>query len=110
MDSKRVELETGGWAEVRRLTPGDVRFVRGIVRERGFEDAELDALALMPRVITSWSLGEITDDTIDNDLTEMDYLRIWAVAKGADIPSPLAGSSNGSTPKASKRTKGRSSG
>src|SRR3990167_10137612 len=84
----RVELEDGGWADVRRITPGDIRAARLNAHERGWEDPELDSLFLLPRVIKAWSHGDVTEALIDEKLTEMDYLRIWAAAKGVSDPNP----------------------
>lgn len=109
---KRVELDGGGWAMVRRITPGDIRAARVNAHERGWEDSELDSLFMLPRLIVEWSLGDVTQETVDEKINEMDYLRIWATAKGAAVPNPSSPSSGGSGRRArtARQSKGQSSG
>lgn len=106
--TRRVELEAGGWALVRRINVGDIKAVRLQAHERGWEDSELDSLFLMPRVIVDWSLGDVTEAALDSDISELDYVRIWATAKGVDVPNQSSPSSAGSVRRAKTATRSSS--
>lgn len=103
--TRRVELENERWVEVRRLNVGDITAAKLLAHDRGWEEADLDAIALLPRLITSCSDGEVNQEFI-NSLTEMDFGKVWVTAKGADLPNLSAPSSAGG----SRRGKGKTSG
>lgn len=90
--TNRVELENERWVEVRRLNVGDIRAAKLDSHERGFEDADLDAIALLPRVIINTSDGATTQEFVDS-LTESDYGAVWMRVKGIDSPNALEPSS-----------------
>lgn len=78
---ERIKLSDGEWADVRRMNAGDLRAVALAAHERGFGNDGLDALEVLPRVITSWSLGmPITRDAID-ELIEADVVAVYAYCK-----------------------------
>lgn len=106
--TKRVELDDGRWADVRRITVGDIAAARTNKHDRGWDDDELDAIFLLPRVVVACSEGDVTE-TFINGLSEKEYALVWVTAKGADVPNPSSPSSNGSTRRGAAR-KGRSSG
>lgn len=109
--SKRVELEGGQWAEVRRVTGSVMRHVREKAQARGYEDVTLETLDGLPLVITAWSVGDaVTADAVEERLTELDILRCWATAKGVDLPNPSPPSSDGTPTKGQTRAKRRSNG
>lgn len=94
----KVELDNDRWVEVRRLSVGDIRTAKMAAHERGFEDADLDAIGLLPYVITATSDGPVTQEFVDS-LTETDYGNVWLKAKGADSPNALEPSSTGTQAK-----------
>lgn len=95
----RVELEHGRWVEVRRVSVGDIRKAKLDAHDRGFEDADLDAIALLPDLIKDTSEGPVTQAFVDS-LTETDYGNVWLKAKGATLPNELEPSSTGTSKKA----------
>lgn len=108
----RVELENDRWVEVRRLSVGDIRQAKLNAHERGFEDADLDAIGLLPEVIMETSDGPTTQAFVDS-LTETDYGKVWLRAKGAgdEVPKASDASSTGTRKKTKvSRTKTTSSG
>lgn len=88
----RVDLENERWVEVRRLSVGDIRAAKLASHDRGFEDADLDAIGLLPSVILNTSDGATTQEFVDS-LTEKDYGDVWIRVKGIDSPNALEPSS-----------------
>jgi hypothetical protein len=95
----KVELEHGRWVKVRRVSVGDIRQAKIESHERGFEDADLDAIGLLPNLIVETSEGPVTQAFVDS-LTETDYGNVWLKAKGAQIPNASEPSSTGTSRKA----------
>ena len=61
----KVEYESGFWADLKeRWTFGDQLAIRSAARVGDDVDPELATVALMQRVILSWSEGEVTPDAI----------------------------------------------
>ena len=108
---KRVELEDGQWATVKRVNGAVMRQVRVKAHERGYEDPTQETLDGLPLVITAWSFkDEIKPETVEDVLGELDLLRLWATAKGADIPNLSSPSSDGTRTKGSAKGSRRSNG
>ena len=107
--TNRVELENGRWCDVRRLSVGDIRSAKMLQHERGFEDADLDAIGLLPRLITNTSEGPVTPEFVDS-LTEADYGNVWMRAKGIDSPNALAPSSTGTSLTKARERKSQTNG
>jgi len=76
----------------------DISAAKIAAHERGWEDADLDAIGLLPSVISACSDGDVTQEFV-NSLTETDFSKVWIAVKGADLPNPLAPSSDGGTQK-----------
>jgi len=91
--NRRVEISGERWVEVRRLTADDVRATRMEAHERGWDDAELDALFLIPLVIVESSF--MRGEEVLKQLDEVDYVKVWAAAKGVGDPNPSSRSSAG---------------
>lgn len=107
---KRIDLEDGRWVDVRRVNASIIQSIRIAAHERGFEDDMLDTLAGIPLVLAAREGGSVDQQFID-ELTEMDLARVWAVAKGVDIPNLSAPSSDGTQQKkARSKRNGRSNG
>ena len=105
MDTKRVELKDGHWAEVRaQTTVADLRYQRMKAHERGFEDSTLDGLAVLKTKIVAWSLGEITDDAVDK-LDLSDALALLGAISGTDDDNP---NSSSASPNGTRRRKAKS--
>lgn len=94
--AKRVDLEYDRWADVRRLTVADIYKAKLDGHTRGWDDPDLDAIGLLPRVIVACSEGDVTQEFIDS-LTEMDFAKVWITVKGGDIPNPSSPSSDGTS-------------
>lgn len=95
--------------EVRRVTVADISAAKVRSHERGWDDADLDAIGLLPSLITACSDGDVTQEFVDS-LTETDYGNVWLRAKGVDLPNPSAPSSAGGTRRGSAKTKDLTSG
>jgi hypothetical protein len=108
LNAKRVELEQDRWADVRRLTVADISKAKIAAHERGWDDADLDAIGLLPSVIVACSDGDVTQEFIDS-LTETDFGKVWITVKGGDIPNQSSPSSDG-TSRRRGSTKGRTNG
>ena len=107
--ARRVELEDERWADVRRLTVSDISAAKIRAHDRGWDDADLDAIALLPSVITACSDGAVTQEFVDS-LTEKDYGTVWMAVKGADLPNPSAPSSAGGSRRGTAKKKDLTSG
>lgn len=107
--TKRVDLEQDRWADVRRLTVADISAAKMRSHERGWDDADLDAIALLPSVIVACSEGAVTQDFVDS-LTETDFGKVWITVKGGDLPNPSSPSSDGSTRRRGAASKDRTNG
>ena len=95
--TKRVELSNDQWAVLRmKSTVGDVRFQREQAHARGFDDAVLDGLSIIERLIVEWSFGAVNHETIDA-LTEEDAVILMNAYRGTDDgrPNPSSTSSSG---------------
>ena len=123
--TKRVELEDGQWAEVRRMNGAVLRHVRNKAHERkrelgptataatleASEDPTLETLDGLPLLIKAWSFDQpITPETVEDSLQYIDIFRLWACAKGVDVPNPLSPSSAGTPTKGTARARRRSNG
>jgi len=107
--TKRVELEQDRWADVRRLTVADISKAKIAAHERGWDDADLDAIGLLPSVITACSDGDVSQEFVDS-LTETDFGKVWITVKGGDLPNQSSPSSDGSTRRRGANLKGRTNG
>lgn len=106
---KRIELEDGRWADVRRLLVADISVAKIAAHERGWDDADLDAIGLLPRVIVACSEGDVTQEFVGT-LTEADFGKVWLGVKGVDLPNPSSPSSGGSTRRRGATSKDRTNG
>lgn len=92
--STRVELPSGGWAEIRtRMTVGDIRAQRQAAHDRGYPDEVLDSLSLLPRMVESWSFGAVDETVVDSMTAEDAVALIGAI--GGSSPNASAPSSDG---------------
>lgn len=92
-----ITLEDGErWVEVRRLSIGDIRTAKLAAHDRGWDDADLDAIGLFPDVIINTSAGPVTPEFVDS-ISETDFGKIWLKVKGIEIPNSSAASSTGTS-------------
>lgn len=104
--TQRIELSDGHWAEIRtRLTVADLKYQRQKARERGYDDEALDGLALLPRVVTSWSYGEVDEDTADGVPIE-DATAILQAATPVGEASSTSSSAGGNSKKGNRPSNG----
>ncbi len=105
MDSKRITLTKGNWAEVRsNITVGDLRYQRQVAHDRGFEDQLLDGIALLKRVVISWSFGDVTDEAID-ELSMDDATTLITGVTVTSGETPSTSSSDGGTGRRAKKSR-----
>jgi len=75
------------------------------VHERGYEDNVLDGLTMIPRVVVTWSYGDVTDEVMDTlSIADIEKLsQEFAQAGEAESTSSSAG---GNSRKASRPSNG----
>lgn len=92
----RVDLPSGGWVTIRKLKVRDLKMLRKTSRDRGYEDATLDGLALLPQIITSWSGDGDFNEAVLDDMDIEDTDAILAEFNRLRNPNVSEPSSNGS--------------
>ena len=97
----KVEHESGFWAELKeRWTFGDQLAIRKAARVGDEVDSELATLALMQRVVTEWSEGEVTAAKLEDLDQELGNWLYSQCVEAINTPKVPLSDSNSSPPSA----------
>jgi len=83
----------------------DIKAQRLAAHERGYEDDVLDGLAMIPRVVSAWSFGAVTEDVLDNvSRTDVETLAREMAPMGEAVST--SSSAGGNSRKANRPSNG----